>query len=130
MGTNLPGDTQFLIESLSDSTIYMAYYTVAHILHNGEIDPRKLTPEALRSNPNIRIQPEQMTHEVWDYLFRNGAFPESSTIPRELLERMRAEFLHWYPVDLRVSGNDLINNHLTFFLYNHCALFPEVSFVS
>jgi len=42
---------------------------------------------------------------------------------------MRAEFLHWYPVDLRVSGNDLINNHLTFFLYNHCALFPEVSFV-
>ena len=32
LGTKLPRDTQFLIESLSDSTIYMAYYTVAHLL--------------------------------------------------------------------------------------------------
>ena len=28
------------------------------------------------------------------------------------------EFTYWYPVDLRVSGKDLIQNHLTFFLYN------------
>jgi leucyl-tRNA synthetase len=28
LGTRLPWDEQFLIESLSDSTIYMAYYTV------------------------------------------------------------------------------------------------------
>lgn len=32
LGTRLPWDNQFLIESLSDSTIYMAYYTVAHLL--------------------------------------------------------------------------------------------------
>lgn len=31
-GTFLPFDKQFLIESLSDSTIYMAYYTVSHFL--------------------------------------------------------------------------------------------------
>lgn len=30
-----------------------------------------------------------------------------------------------YPLDLRVSGKDLIQNHLTFFLYIHVALFPE-----
>ena len=29
-----------------------------------------------------------------------------------------------YPFDLRVSGKDLIQNHLTFTLYNHTALFP------
>ena len=28
LGTRLPWDEQWLIESLSDSTIYMAYYTV------------------------------------------------------------------------------------------------------
>ena len=28
LGTRLPWDEQYLIESLSDSTIYMAYYTV------------------------------------------------------------------------------------------------------
>ena len=32
LGTRLPWDDYWLIESLSDSTIYMAYYTVAHIL--------------------------------------------------------------------------------------------------
>jgi len=33
LGTRLPWDEQYLVESLSDSTIYMAYYTVAHLLH-------------------------------------------------------------------------------------------------
>lgn len=32
LGTKLPWDSQWLIESLSDSTIYNAYYTVAHLL--------------------------------------------------------------------------------------------------
>jgi leucyl-tRNA synthetase len=32
LGSKLPWDDSWLIESLSDSTIYMAYYTVAHIL--------------------------------------------------------------------------------------------------
>jgi len=27
-----------------------------------------------------------------------------------------------YPMDLRVSGKDLIQNHLTFCLYNHAAV--------
>ena len=33
LGTRLPCDSKFLIDSLSDSTIYMAYYTVAGQLH-------------------------------------------------------------------------------------------------
>ena len=33
LGTQLPWDPKFVIESLSDSTIYFAYYTVAHFLH-------------------------------------------------------------------------------------------------
>ena len=32
LGTRLPADPAYLIESLSDSSIYMAYYTVAHFL--------------------------------------------------------------------------------------------------
>ena len=34
LGTKLPWDNQYLIESLSDSTIYMAYYTVVHYLQS------------------------------------------------------------------------------------------------
>lgn len=38
LGSKLPWDPQFLVESLSDSTIYMAYYTIAHLLHGPPID--------------------------------------------------------------------------------------------
>ena len=33
LGSELPWDRHFLVESLSDSTIYMSYYTVAQLLH-------------------------------------------------------------------------------------------------
>ena len=33
LGSKLPWDPHFLVESLSDSTVYMSYYTVAHHLH-------------------------------------------------------------------------------------------------
>ncbi|KAJ1634122.1 hypothetical protein T492DRAFT_903660 [Pavlovales sp. CCMP2436] len=38
---------------------------------------------------------------------------------------MKREFAYWYPMDLRVSGKDLINNHLTMSLYNHAAVWPD-----
>ena len=38
---------------------------------------------------------------------------------------MRREFQFWYPVDLRVSGKDLVPNHLTYFLYNHTAIWEN-----
>lgn len=118
LGTKLPWDEQWLIESLSDSTIYMAFYTVAHLLLGGSFKGEKPSP--------LGIKAAQMTEQVWDYLFFTGAkFPTNSGIAKEHLELMRREFQYWYPVDLRVSGKDLIQNHLTFFMYNHCAIWPE-----
>merc|ERR1719421_309013 len=35
------------------------------------------------------------------------------------------EFKFWYPMDLRVSGKDLIQNHLTMSLYNHAAVWED-----
>ena len=34
LGSKIPWDPTFLVESLSDSTIYMSYYTVAHLLQS------------------------------------------------------------------------------------------------
>ncbi|XP_012279692.1 leucine--tRNA ligase, cytoplasmic isoform X2 [Orussus abietinus] len=117
LGTKLPWDENWLIESLSDSTIYMAYYTVAHLLQGGTFKGDK---------PNVLgIKAEQMTPEVWDYVFFDSAPLPKSLIKKEALEQMRREFRYWYPVDLRVSGKDLIQNHLTFFIYNHTALWPD-----
>ena len=67
-----------------------------------------------------------MTEEVWDYIFFNDVkFPESTTIAKENLDKLKNEFSFWYGVDLRVSGKDLVPNHLTYFLYNHCAIWPN-----
>lgn len=71
------------------------------------------------------VRPSQMTPEVWDYIFfKDIDFPETS-IDKTILDQMRCEFQYWYPVDLRVSGKDLIQNHLTYFLYNHTAIWPD-----
>lgn len=77
--------------------------------------------------PNkLGIKPEQLTPEVWDYIFfKNAPFPTKTTIKKQSLDLMKKEFEYWYPVDLRVSGKDLVQNHLTFFIYNHCAIWPE-----
>ncbi|GLT47250.1 hypothetical protein SLA2020_209580 [Shorea laevis] len=112
LGTRIPWDEEFLVESLSDSTIYMAYYTVAHILQNGDMYGRLTNA----------VKPAQMTDEVWDFLFCRGPYPKSSDIHFSILNKMKQEFEYWYPFDLRVSGKDLIQNHLTFSIYNHTAI--------
>ena len=38
---------------------------------------------------------------------------------------MRTEFTYFYPVDTRHSGRDLVPNHLTFFVFNHVAIFDR-----
>ncbi|XP_036329061.1 leucine--tRNA ligase, cytoplasmic [Rhagoletis pomonella] len=118
LGTKLPWDQQWLIESLSDSTIYMAFYTVVHLLQAGSF--RGETPSPLG------ITAKDMTPDVWDYIFFTET-PYSDKLPvkKESLDILRREFEYWYPMDLRVSGKDLINNHLTFMLYNHAAIWPN-----
>ncbi|KAJ4757913.1 hypothetical protein LUZ62_068288 [Rhynchospora pubera] len=114
LGTCIPWDQNFLVESLSDSTLYMAFYTVAHILQNGD----------MYGSGAGMIRTDQMTNAVWDFIFCNGPVPESD-IPSSLLAKMKQEFEYWYPFDLRVSGKDLIQNHLIFCIYNHVALLPK-----
>ncbi|KAF1991686.1 leucyl-tRNA synthetase [Aulographum hederae CBS 113979] len=116
LGTKLPWDESFLVESLSDSTIYMAYYTISSYLHS---DIFGKTPG------KANIKPEQMTEDVWDYIFDRREDLPQSDISSGTLQAMRGEFTYWYPVSMRVSGKDLIQNHLTFFLYIHVALFKK-----
>lgn len=110
LGTRIPWDREWLIESLSDSTIYMAYYILAKYINTG------------------LLKAENMTQEFFDYvLLGKGDLEkaaESSKLEAELVERIRQEFEYWYPVDLRSSGKDLVANHLLFFLFHHIAIFP------
>jgi len=112
LGTPLPWDTKWLIESLSDSTIYMAYYTISKYLENGVV-----------------ADPDLLDYAFFDHIYRgNGnrnAIAEKAGITPEKLGEMREEFLYWYPYDIRGSGKDLVQNHLTFCIFNHVAVFDE-----
>ncbi|ODV88620.1 hypothetical protein CANCADRAFT_125746 [Tortispora caseinolytica NRRL Y-17796] len=116
LGTRVPWDPKYLVESLSDSTVYMSYYTIARFLHK-DLYGKEPT--------EYGILPEHMTDEVFDYIFYHADQPPSSAIPVETMDLMRHEFAFFYPLDVRVSGKDLIQNHLSFFLYCHVALFPR-----
>ena len=103
LGTRLPWDDEFVIEPLSDSTIYMAYYTVAHRL--------------------AEIPVEDLDRAFFDALFYGAEAVED---PDERALDLRNEWRYWYPVTYRFSANDLISNHLTFYLLHHAELFdPE-----
>lgn len=111
IGTRLPWSPEWIIESLSDSTIYMAFYTIAHIIREYNIPPSSLVPG------------------VFDYVFLGIGDPadvaKRTGIPLEALEKMRREFTYWYPVDQRHTAIPHITNHLTFYILHHIAIFPR-----
>lgn len=101
LGTRLPWDQQWLIEPLSDSTIYMAYYAIA--THLKQMDPEKL-----------------------DDAFFDGVFLDAEYFPSNPeFADCKDEFNYWYPLDWRLSAKDLVGNHLSFHLFHHSAIFPR-----
>ena len=120
LGTKLPWDDGWIVESLSDSVIYMAFYTISGLVGSGALRPEHLTPA------------------FFDYVFLGiggggGGGDQAERIALETgadagaVRRARAEFAYFYPVDARHSGRDLVPNHLTFFVMNHTAIFGRDS---
>ncbi|MHA2317182.1 MAG: leucine--tRNA ligase [Candidatus Hodarchaeales archaeon] len=113
LGTEFPltKGQGWIIESLSDSVIYMAFYTIIpHInAHN--------------------ISPEQLIPEVFDYIFlkkgKKNEIAIKSDIKPEILFDMQKEFEYWYPNDFRHTAIAHISNHLSFAIFHHVAIFPK-----
>ncbi|MGI0081693.1 MAG: leucine--tRNA ligase [Nitrosopumilaceae archaeon] len=111
LGTKLPWDKNWIIESLSDSVIYMAYYILAKYVNKKQIIA------------------ENLSDEFFNYMFFGGGETQKVAadckITQDLLDHIRDEFAYFYPVNARHSGRDLVPNHLTFFIFNHIAIFPK-----
>ncbi len=111
LGTRFPWNRDWIIESLSDSTIYMAMYTIAHILRREG------------------IADEQLKEEFFDYVFLGKGSAEDvagvTGIDKGIIEEMRNEFTYWYPNDIRHTAPPHLSNHLAFFIMHHTAIFPE-----
>ncbi len=109
LGTKFPLDRSFIIESLSDSTIYPAFYTISHII-------RDLPVESLKP-------------EFFDYVMREKGNAEEvakkTGIDYATLKKCKESFTYWYRETSRHSGSDLVFNHLTMYIFNHVAVFGK-----
>ena len=104
LGTRLPWDNQWLIEPLTDSTIYMSYYSVARFLKD--------------------MNPDDLNRAFFDKIYLNKDSDDIKVAP-EIVKEIQDEFNYWYPLDWRLSAKDLVGNHLSFLMFHHSAIFPE-----
>lgn len=121
LGTKLPWDQEWIIESLSDSSIYMAYYILAKYINNDSED--------LSNDSTINAAANDISDIFFDYvLLGKGNASQVATecnVSTALVEQIRNEFSYFYPLDTRHSGRDLVPNHLSFFIFNHVAIFDR-----
>lgn len=98
-------NSDLLIDSLSDSTFYTSYYTISRYLQSDIFGKEKDVPL------------KDVTDNFWDSLIYNK--------PDFKYPDIQNEFNYWMPVDMRISGKDLLNSHLPMWLYNHMFVYPD-----
>ena len=111
LGTKFPYDERWIIEAISDSTLYPLYYLISLYANDG------------------RIKPEQMNEEMFDFVALNRGnikdVSKSTGISEDLLKQMRADVEYWYPLDLNIGGKEHMTVHFPTFLFNHLAIMPQ-----
>ncbi|MBM3282051.1 MAG: leucine--tRNA ligase [Candidatus Diapherotrites archaeon] len=108
LGTKFPlvESDEWMIEPLSDSTIYMVFYiAVTHIR-------------------NASLSVEQLDEAFYDAALLGKKLPTNDT-RAAIANKIFEEVNYWYPNDLRHTAPAHISNHISFFLFTHTLLFPE-----
>ncbi|MCL4453394.1 MAG: leucine--tRNA ligase [Candidatus Thermoplasmatota archaeon] len=106
IGTKLPFDERWVIESLSDSTIYMLAYT-----NKNELE-------------SIYAHLKKIPYGILDYILLGKEVGEKyDEYTMESARKARDEFRYWYGNDLRITAPPHISNHLAFYIMNHAAIF-------
>jgi leucyl-tRNA synthetase len=100
-------NSENVIDSLSDSTIYMAYSTIAQLIE--------------------MIPFDYISEELWECIFMNKEFPENLLDFAEIIFEMRSMFTYWYPVDIIESNNEFTCNHFILCLLNHAFLWNDTT---
>ncbi len=118
LGTKLPWDKEWIIEALSDSVVYMAYYILAKHFSKEWVTFRKFEKD-----------PDKLSDSFFNFvLLGQGSIEDAvveTGISKRTLAAIRREFEYFYPVDMSHSGKDLVSNHLTFYAFHHATLFPQ-----
>lgn len=116
LGTQIPYDKDWIIEPLSDSTIYQMLYMIMHIIRKYD------------------IKPEKLTFKFFDYVYLNQGTKEEvlgeNDINEEFLTQAKEEIEYWNNVDFRYVGMPHMSNHLNFLIYHYSLIFPKTMWPS
>jgi len=102
LGTSLPQDPEWIIEPISDSTIYPAYYLISKYINSKKLCTSDLTKENL------------------EYIFYG-----TSTTTNPIIKTIRNEFQYWYPININICGKEHRTAHIPVFGFNHVLLFEK-----
>jgi leucyl-tRNA synthetase len=102
LGTEFPFKPGWIIEPISDSTLYPAYYLLSNYVNKNQLSP------------------EEMTEQFFDYVFLG-----KGTAKKPLWEEIRKDCEYWYPVDINLGGKEHKTVHFPVFLMNHVAVMPK-----
>jgi leucyl-tRNA synthetase len=102
LGTEFPYKKDWIIEPISDSTLYPAYYIISPYVNQK------------------KISVQEMTDEFFTYVFLGIGSPKHET-----WKKIREDFEYWYPVDINLGGKEHKTVHFPVYIMNHVALLPE-----
>jgi leucyl-tRNA synthetase len=111
LGTKFPFDDKWIIEAISDSTLYPLFYLISHYVRDG------------------RVREDQLTEAVLDYVFLGKGdldqVSEGSDMDCNIMTAMRREVEYFYPLDINLGGKEHMTVHFPAFLKNHVAILPK-----
>jgi len=102
LGTEFPYKKGWIIEPISDSTLYPAYYIISKYVNDK------------------KISADEMTDEFFNYVFLGIGKPKNT-----LWDTIRSDFEYWYPVDINLGGKEHKTVHFPVYIMNHVAIMPE-----
>jgi leucyl-tRNA synthetase len=102
LGTEFPFKKGWIIEPISDSTLYPAYYIISKYVNEN------------------KIKPKDMNEDFFDYVFLG-----KGKAKEKIWTEIKNDFDYWYPVDINLGGKEHKTVHFPVFLMNHVAIMPE-----
>ena len=102
LGTEFPFKKGWIIEPISDSTLYPAYYIISKYINEE------------------KIKHDELTNEFFDYVFL-----DKGKAKKPIWNVIKKEFEYWYPVNINLGGKEHKTVHFPVFIMNHVAIFPE-----
>lgn len=110
LGTQFPMDKEWIIESLSDSTLYMNLYAFSHLVKDHSLTENNLC------------------FEFFEFLFSDLDIEKAraaSQISKDTLLSIKKSWDYWSPCDQRHTYELHLSNHLSFMMFAHAAALKD-----